>query len=75
MPKTNGKTERSPIQKKTKIMEKLRSADIRTGEKLLSLTVLDIAQLPGVTNDDVLTMLEIQKRTRDGTLFDFFCED
>ena len=56
-------------------MEKLRSADIRTGEKLLSLTVLDIAQLPGVTNDDVLTMLEIQKRTRDGTLFDFFCED
>lgn len=75
MPKATTKPEKSPIPKKMKALEKLWSAGIRTQEKLHDVSVLDMAQIEGVTNDEALMMLEVQKRSRDGTLFDYLCED
>ncbi len=75
MPKANTKQDKSPIPKKMKAMERLFAAGVRTGEQLQKMTVLDMAQIEGVTNDEARMMLAIQEHDRTGTLFDYFCEE
>ena len=75
MPKTATKPEKSPIPKKMRAMERLWLAGVRSRETLQGLSVLDMAQIEGVSNDDVLIMLEIQKRSRDASLVDYLCEE
>lgn len=75
MPKGTAKTEKSPIPRKMKAIERLFAAGIRTAEQLQKLSVQDMALLPNVSNDEVLIMLEFQKRSRHGTLYDYLCEE
>ena len=75
MPKGAAKTEKSPIPRKMKAMERLFAAGIRTAQQLQKLSVQDMAPLPSASNDEVLIMLEIQKRIRNGTLYDYLCEE
>lgn len=75
MPKGVTKTEKSPIPKKMKAIEKLYLAGVRTQEQLLSMTVKEMAEIPDATNDDVRVILDIQKYTGIGMLFRYLCED
>ena len=75
MPKAVTKTEKNPIPKKMKAIEKMYLAGIRTQDQLLTLTVKEMAEIPNATNDDVRIMLDIQKYTGIGMLYRYLCED
>ena len=75
MPKINTKTEKSLLQKKMKALDRLFSAGFRTGAQLQNMTVLEMAQIEGVTNDEARMMLSIQEHDRNGTLFGYLCEE
>ena len=61
-------------QKKLKLLERLMDANVLTEQQLFDLSPLQMAQLPGITTEEMGMLCTMLERVQAGTLYSYLCE-